>query len=99
MKLTATKVSQKLGVSVTTLTNWYKWYTLSALTMKLPKDCPELPPYEQDHPRGIRYWNPEDLPKLVKFKKWIPKGRGGVMGEYNSRFWGARGKKKPKTDL
>ena len=97
MKLTATKVSQRLGVSVTTLSNWYKWYNDE--TIEKPVGMPELPPYEQAHPRSPRYWNKEDIPKLVKFQKWIPKGRGGVMGAYNSRFWGERGKKKHKTDL
>lgn len=90
-KITATKISQFLNISTTTLNSWYKWY--NDPTFKKPKDTPYLPPYSQEHPRAPRYWTEDDLYDLRKFKEWIPKGRGGVMGDCNARYWGARGKR------
>lgn len=87
-KLSATKVSQKLGVSTTMLNLWYYWYNHPDFTK--PQDTPPLPPYEQANPRGIRYWNPEDIKALKRFQKWIPKGRGGVMGEATRRYRGQK---------
>ncbi len=88
-KLTATKVTQYLDISVPTLNNWYKWYNNPQY--EKPKDIPELPAYTQQGKRGTRYWDEDDLPKLMKFKEWLPRGRAGIMGEYNARFWGDRG--------
>ena len=88
-KLTATKVTQYLDISVATLNNWYGWYNNPEYIK--PKDTPELPAYTQQGKRGTRYWDKADLPKLMKFKKWIPRGRAGIMGDYNARFWGDRG--------
>lgn len=89
--LTATKVAQHLDISVPTLNNWYKWYNNP--DFEKPEDTPELPSYIQQGKRGTRYWNKKDLPKLVKFKEWMPRGRAGVMGESNAQFWGERGKR------
>ena len=94
-KLTATKVAQYLDISVPTLNNWYKWYNNPEY--EKPKDTPELPAYTQQGKRGTRYWDKADLPKLMKFKKWIPRGRAGVMGDYNAQFWGERGKRALKN--
>ena len=58
---------------------------------------PELPDFKREGTRGPRYWNQEDLPKLQAFRDWLPKGRGGVMGDWNARFWGARGKRAIKN--
>lgn len=87
-KLTANKVAQHLDISVVTLSNWYKWQEGSQY--EKPKDFPKLPEYERHGSRGARYWNEEDLPQLEEFQKWIPKGRGGVMGQVSSKFWGAK---------
>ena len=93
--LTATKVAQYLDISVPTLNNWYKWY--SNPEYEKPKNTPSLPEYTQEGKRGTRYWDKVDLPKLVKFKNWIPKGRAGIMGEHNAQFWGERGKRALKN--
>lgn len=82
--LSATKVTQFLDISQNTLNSWYKWYNDDQYAK--PKDTPYLPPYTQAHPRAPRVWNANDLYYLRKFKEWIPKGRGGVMGEYNQRY-------------
>lgn len=89
-KLTASKVSQALDISVITLNNWYAWYMNDEIDK--PDDMPELPKYEQAYERATRYWNEEDI-KLIKiFQEWIPRGRGGVMGAQSSKYWGDRGK-------
>ena len=88
--MTATKVSQYLDISVPTLNNWYKWYNNPRY--EKPANMPKLPAYTQIGKRGIRYWNKEDLKDLEIFRDWLPKGRGGVMGDYNAQFWGDRGK-------
>lgn len=83
-KLTAAKVACQLDVSTKTLTNWYKFYHSDC---EKPDNMPELPEYEQAYEKAPRYWNPEDIPKLMAFKEWIPKGRHGVMGEINITCW------------
>ena len=89
--LTASKVAQKLDISVATLNNGYGWY--NDTSMYRPDNCPELPMYIQATPHGPRYWDQEALTKLRRFKRWIPKGRAGVMGAYNAKAWGLRGKR------
>lgn len=94
-RLTATKVAQQLDISVTTLTNWYKWYNDPHIERS--PTVPPLPEYEQAGARAPRTWAPEDIQKIAEFQKWLPKGRAGVMGEYNARFWGERGKRALKN--
>lgn len=95
MKLTATKVAQELDVSVPTLNNWYKWYMNDDYDK--PDDTPELPEYEQAGKGTPRYWTEKDIKKLKIFQAWLPKGRGGVMGDYNARHWGKRGERALKN--
>lgn len=95
MKLTASKVAQALDISPGTLTNWYRWYENAG--EEKPSETPALPNYTQESIRGPRFWREEDIPQLRKFQEWIPKGRGGVMGSWNAKFWGARGKRALKN--
>lgn len=89
--LSASKVAQQLDISTYTLTNWYKWQE----TCRTPEHdfLPVLPQYQQRSTKGIRYWKQEDIPIIQQFKDSLPKGRGGVMGNYNAKFWGERGKR------
>ena len=87
--LTANKVAQQLDISVTTLGNWYKWYKNP--NYKKPETTPTLPDYIQSGKQNKRFWKPEDMSMLQEFKEWIPKGRGGVMGDQNASYWGQRG--------
>lgn len=89
-KISANKVAQYLDITVVTLNNWYYWY--NSPESKKPQDTPYLPPYSQLTPRGKRYWDKADLRALRKFQKWLPRGRGGVMGIASSRYWGSRNK-------
>lgn len=90
MKLSANKVCQLLDISAMTLRNWYGWYNDPSI--QKPEDTPELPQFKREGVGGKRIWQSEDIPKLKEFQKWIPRGRGGVMGAYNSKSWGVRGK-------
>lgn len=94
--LTASAVANKLGVSVKTLTNWYKWYNDESIAK--PEKFPELPPYKQDSPRSRRYWEKKDLPKLKAFRDWIPKGRNGLMGAINKQFWSKKYRNKESAE-
>lgn len=83
-KLTASKVANQVDVSTKTLTAWYEFYTSD---LPKPDNMPELPMYEQAYERAPRYWNPEDIPKIIAFKEWIPRGPHGVMGAINCKSW------------
>lgn len=85
--LSATKVIQQLDISARTLDGWYQYYTSD---LEKPDDMPDLPKYSQSRPRGPRYWKQSDIPALQAFKDWVPKGRNGVMGRINERFWGEK---------
>ena len=54
--------------------------------LEKPDDMPKLPKYIQYRPRGPRYWKQSDIPALLAFKEWVPKGRSGVMGRINECF-------------
>ena len=83
--LTASNVANELGVSVKTLTTWYKWYNDPSIHK--PDNCPELPCYIQDSPRGKRLWDEGCLYQLKLFRDWVPKGRNGLMGTVNKQYW------------
>lgn len=91
----ANKISQYLDISVQTLNNWYKWY--NDPNIKKPEDTPFLPPFIQESPRGRRLWSEDYLYDLKKFKEWVPRGRGGVMGQVNFHLWGERGVRAQKN--
>ena len=94
--MTATQVIKELDISAHTLDSWYKYYQSDE-----PKreDMPKLPNYIQTRARGPRYWNADDIPALRAFKDWIPRGRGGVMGRINEKYWSDkyRNNKKKET--
>lgn len=83
--MTASEVCNNLGISVKTLTNWYKWYYND--DFEKPKNIPVLPMYEQTHKNGPRFWTVECVEKLKEFQKSLPKGRNGVMGAFSKRYW------------
>lgn len=95
MKMTSSRVAQHLDISVATLNNWYKWYNNPEF--KKPDNTPKLPEYIQATPRSPKYWDSDDLEVLAAFKNWLPKGRGGVMGELSARYWGNRGERALKN--
>lgn len=92
--LTASNVANMLDISVKTLTNWYQWYHDESI--KKPDEFPKLPEYVQENKNSPRYWTKEDVKQLRKFQKWMPRGRGGVMGEVSCKFYN---KKKNEKEL
>lgn len=78
----ADEVAVMVGISSMTLKNWYRFKRL----------CPEsewakkLPQPVQEHTRGTNYWKPEDIPILIEFKKSVPRGRKGVMGDATQMY-------------
>lgn len=92
--ISATKVTQMLDISAHTLNSWYQFYNDESL--EKPEDMPKLPEYIQERPRGPRFWKSNDIKALQEFKEWVPKGRGGVMGRVNERYWSDRYRKNSK---
>lgn len=85
------EVALTIGSSVQTINNWYRWKKLH----------PEhelailLPDYFQSGSKQTRYWKPDDMWKLIEFKKTIPQGRKGVLGDVTQK--GARKKNGKKS--
>jgi hypothetical protein len=91
-KLTARQVANELDISIPTLLRWYAWYYGSKVS-DIPSDCPVLPIIEREGTgrNAKRVWKKSDIPTLKVFKSWVPRGRGGVMGELDR----SRKSKKP----
>ena len=89
--LSAAQICGILDITPQTLYSWYRWYNGEEFTK--PKNLPELPRYYQRMPRAKRFWKANDVDKLKIFQKFVGKGRGGIMGEYNARKWQERGKR------
>ena len=81
--LRAEKVAAKVGISTKTLNAWYVY----------KQNNPEnelfqaLPDYTRDE-HNCRLWNKDDISKIVRFKKQLPRGRKGVMGKYAGKGTG-----------
>lgn len=75
-----------VGVSTKTINYWY-WYKKAYPDDKYAK---LLPDYIQEGPRRTRYWKREDVWAVIEFRKSIPKGRAGVMGEITHKLQGGK---------
>lgn len=80
--LNVQEVAVLIGSSVQTIGSWYKWRSLNP-THPLAK---MLPDYKRIGNRNTRYWEREDLEKLIKFKGSLPQGRNGVMGSVTQKY-------------
>ena len=80
--LTIEEVAVAVGVSVQTLNIWYRW----------KKQNPEheraklLPDFIQTKPRQLRFWEPQDVMKLIEFKNSVKVGRNGIMGSVTQKY-------------
>lgn len=70
------EVAVLLGVSCKTINNWYQFKNQNPDS----EYAKMLPEFKQEHARQTRYWNTDDLWKLIEFKSKLPKGRNGIMG-------------------
>lgn len=78
--LTMDEVAVAVGVTRQTIYYWYKF----------KKENPDSD-YARLLPDFIvigrqRFWNKSDINSLMRYKKAIPKGRNGVMGEVTQRY-------------
>lgn len=80
-KIKIEELAMRIDSSVQTINNWYKWKRLN------PDNelASLLPEYIQDGARQTRYWNTEDIWKMIEFKQHIIRGRNGVMGDVTQR--------------
>lgn len=81
-KLNVTEVAVLVGCSVQTINYWYA-FKKEEPDNELAKLLPE---FKQEGARQTRYWNEEDIFKLVSFKNSIPKGRNGILGSVTQRY-------------
>ncbi len=81
-KLNVTEVAILVGCSVQTINYWYA-FKKAEPNHELAKI---LPDYIQEGARQTRYWDENDIFRLVEFKNSIPKGRNGVLGSVTQRY-------------
>ncbi len=80
--LTIEEVAVSVGVSVQTINIWYRW----------KKQNPDhdraklLPNFIQAKPRQLRFWEPQDVMKLIEFKNSVKIGRNGIMGSVTQKY-------------
>ena len=77
------EVALLVGCSVKTINNWY-WFKA-----KHPDNeyAIMLPDYIQLFKRGCRYWDKEDMWKIIEFKQNIPRGRNGILGDITQKYY------------
>ena len=80
--LNVSEVSLLVGVSVQTVTSWYKWKSLHP-DHELAKLIPD---YTRIGNRRTRYWKQSDIWALKQFKEAIPQGRNGIMGDVTQKY-------------
>lgn len=72
------EIYMKTGIHPNTINTWYRWYDNDSI--EKPSCVPHLPVYQQFEKRGKRFWREDDIKFILEFKKWVPKGRAGLMG-------------------
>ena len=78
--LNAMQVAGLVGVTVPTLTSWYKWKELNPqheLAVLLP---------DYEVVAHTRYWKRDSIDQLIEFKQKKPCGRNGLMGEVTQKY-------------
>lgn len=82
MELNVEKVALLVGVSVKTINSWYSFKA------KNPDNeyAKMLPEFERSTVRGTRYWQYDDVTKLIEFRAKVPHGRNGILGDVTQRY-------------
>lgn len=89
--LNVQELSMLIGSSIQTIGSWYRWKDLNPdheLAVLIPD-------YTRIGNRRTRYWKQDDVWKLLEFKRNIPQGRNGIMGEVTQKYV----KKKEDADI
>ena len=88
-KISISRVAQAIDVSTQTLKNWYKWYEDDEYEKPIELKLPE---YFILDGRGTKFFNQEDIAKLLDFKNKLQMEYKGVMAVWNAEHqWGTRG--------
>lgn len=82
--LTASEVCYLVGISIYTLNNWYTFKRENP-DDEYAKMLPEIY-HKSEGNRTKRYWNAEDVGKLIEYRTKIPWGKNGVMGSVTQRY-------------
>ena len=80
--LNVQEVAVLIGSSIQTIGSWYRWKALNP-SHELAK---LLPDYKRIGNRSTRYWERDDIARLIEFKCRIPQGRNGVMGAVTQKY-------------
>lgn len=83
--------------STQTINTWYAWKKLHP-EHKLAQLLPS-PEYIQKGGKKVRYWNQSDIGRVIEFKKSIPHGRNGILGEITNRNYRGKESKNGKKDV
>ena len=81
-KLSVEQVALLVGCSTKTINLWYQWKRTNPASEYVEL----LPNYYQETSKSQRFWNSEDVWKLIEFRRVIPHGRGGIMGEVSQKY-------------
>ena len=76
------EVAVLVGVSIQTINNWYRFKKLN------PDDefAKLLPDYERLGSSRQRFWDKADVNQLIAFKRTVPRGCKGIMGEVTQKY-------------
>lgn len=76
------EVASKVGVSLYTIENWYKFKKIE------PEDelAKLLPEYVQESPTSPRFWKESDIKSIKEFKKKRILGRYGKMAKVTQKY-------------
>lgn len=80
--LTIEEVAVSVGVSTQTINIWYRW----AKQNPTHDRAKMLPTPIQAKPRQTRFWEPQDVMKLIEFKNTVKTGRDGIMGSITQAY-------------
>ena len=92
-RITIAEMAVLLDCSVHTIDNWYAW------RKKHPEHpmAAMLPDFEKLGKTGARTWKQSDVWKVDAFRKALPKGRKGILGDVTQPSFRKKMEKKRKA--
>lgn len=84
MKLTATQIGARIGVTSYTIKRWYEFFNdLDAEEKRIlhKQGMPMLPDYVVKNDRGDREWDEKAVKILEQFRDWVPPTKSGIFKE------------------
>jgi len=80
----ADDVCEALGISIFTLTNWYRWQRKDIKAGEISEPYLPEPTRDSTQKGKPRVWTENDVKELANFKKHIVAGRNGIYGKYTN---------------